>query len=63
MSEIVIPEPESLNDRDLKNIVELGISWNYILSDARGDRDNMLAFLEDLDHARWEQLYLKWIKD
>lgn len=58
-----IPSPTSLNNRDLKNIVELGISWNFLVSDARGSRDNMLAFLEDIDSETWDQLYLKWIND
>jgi hypothetical protein len=61
--EVIIENPNELNNKDLKEIVELGISWSYLTSDARGDRDNMLAYLEDIDRDTWEQLYLKWIKD
>ena len=60
--EVLIENPNELNNRDLNEIVELGISWNYLISDARGDRDNMLAFLEDLDRESWGQLYLRWIE-
>jgi hypothetical protein len=54
---------DTLNNRDLTEIVELGISWNYLTSEARGDRENMIAFLEDLDSETWDQLYLKWLND
>lgn len=60
---ITIPEPDTLNDRDIKNIVELGISWGYLISDARGNRDNMLSFLNDLDDETWARLFIKWIRD
>lgn len=57
------PNFDKLTDRDLKEIIELGISYNYLTKDARGDRDNMIDFLYDLDNTILEQLYLKWINE
>jgi hypothetical protein len=61
--EILIENPNELTNSDLKEVIELGISLNYLTSDTRGDRDNMILFLVDLDPETWEQLYLKWVKD
>lgn len=50
-------------DRELQELVKIGISRNYLTSDARGDRDTMIDFLFDLDNETLHQIYLRWSRE